>query len=70
MISNDGLRLVERGGGWVLAGAAAARFGLVDDYLGYLADRNYSPKTVRAYGYDLLGVLPLAGRGGSRTGGR
>lgn len=35
-------------------GPAAARFGLVDEYLAYLADRNYSPKTVRAYGYDLL----------------
>src|SRR3954447_20903916 len=54
MISSDDLRLVERDGGWALAGSAAARFGLVDDYLGYLADRNYSPKTVRAYGYDLL----------------
>ncbi|WP_344810188.1 tyrosine-type recombinase/integrase [Microlunatus ginsengisoli] len=55
MIFDDGLRLVERDGGWVLAGSAAVRFGLVNDYLGYLADRNYSPKTVRAYGYDLLG---------------
>src|SRR3954447_4124257 len=54
MISSDDLRLVERDGGWALAGSAAARFGLVDDYLGHLADRNYSPKTVRAYGYDLL----------------
>ncbi|MDQ3763995.1 MAG: site-specific integrase [Actinomycetota bacterium] len=26
----------------------------MDEYLAYLADRNYSPKTVRAYGYDLL----------------
>jgi len=38
-----------------LVGAAASRFGLVDEYLAYLADRNYSPKTVCAYGYDLLG---------------
>lgn len=37
-----------------MAGPAASRFGLVDEYLAYLADRNYSPKTVRAYGYDLL----------------
>jgi site-specific recombinase XerD len=37
-----------------LAGSAASRFGLVDEYLAHLADRNYSPKTVRAYGYDLL----------------
>lgn len=48
------LRLEERDGGWVLAGDAAARFGLVDEYLAHLLDRNYSSKTVRAYGYDLL----------------
>ncbi|BDE17265.1 hypothetical protein MKCMC460_61250 (plasmid) [Mycobacterium sp. 20KCMC460] len=40
--------------GWRLAGPAAGRYGLVNEYLGYLADRNYSPKTVRAYGFDLL----------------
>lgn len=49
------LRLEERGGAWALVGPAASRFTLVDEYLAYLADRNYSPKTVRAYGYDLLG---------------
>lgn len=27
---------------------------MIDDYLGYLADRNYSPKTVRVYGFDLV----------------
>ena len=54
VISDGDLRLVERHGGWVLAGPAATRFGLVDEYLAHLADRNYSPKTVRAYGYDLL----------------
>jgi site-specific recombinase XerD len=46
----------ERDGGWVLAGPAAAAFGLVNDYLGYLADRHYSPRTVRAYAFDLLHV--------------
>lgn len=54
MINSDDLRLAERGDGWAMSGPAAERFGLVDDYLGYLLDRNYSPKTVRAYGYDLL----------------
>jgi integrase/recombinase XerD len=54
MITESGLRLEERDGGWVLAGLVASRFVLVDEYLAYLADRNYSPKTVRAYGYDLL----------------
>lgn len=54
MISGSGLRLEQRDGAWALAGPGADRFGLVDEYLAYLADRNYSPKTVRAYGYDLL----------------
>lgn len=49
-----GLRLEERDGGWALAGSAASLFGLVDEYLAHLSDRNYSPKTVRAYGYELL----------------
>lgn len=54
MSSGTDLRLEERDGGWALSGPAASRFGLVDEYLAHLADRNYSPKTVRAYGYDLL----------------
>ncbi|MBP2329540.1 site-specific recombinase XerD [Kibdelosporangium banguiense] len=54
MDSEADLRLEERDGGWVLAGPAASRFELVDEYLAHLVDRNYSPKTVRAYGYDLL----------------
>lgn len=41
-------------GGWVLAGPAAAEFGLVNDYLGYLVDRRYPPRTVRSYAFDLL----------------
>lgn len=49
------LRLEEGDGAWALVGAAASQFRLVDEYLAHLADRNYSPKTVRAYGYDLLG---------------
>lgn len=46
--------LEERDGSWGLAGPAAPGFVLVDEYLAHLVDRNYSPKTVRAYGYDLL----------------
>jgi len=48
------LRLEQRDDGWVLAGPEAGRFGLVNEYLSHLADRNYSPKTLRAYGFDLL----------------
>ena len=40
--------------GWMLSGPGADNYPLVNEYLGYLADRNYSPRTVRAYGYDLL----------------
>ena len=43
--------------GWRLSGPAAGRFGLVNDYLGYLGDRRYSPATVRAYAYDLLAFV-------------
>jgi integrase/recombinase XerD len=39
---------------WVLSGPGAEKYTLINDYLGYLADRNYSPRTLRAYGYDLL----------------
>jgi site-specific recombinase XerD len=49
---NSGLRAEERCGRWQLAGGAD--LGLVNDYLGYLADRGFSPRTVRAYAFDLL----------------
>lgn len=49
-----GLILERDGDGWVLGGAGAERFGLANEYLSYLADRNYSTQTVRAYGFGLL----------------
>ena len=56
-MTESGFRLEPTdGGGWQLTGRDAAGFGLVNDYLGYLADRNYSPRTVRAYGFDLLAL--------------
>jgi hypothetical protein len=39
---------------WPLAAGWRDRDGLINDYLGYLADRGYSPQTVRAYAFDLL----------------
>ena len=54
MTDKEVLRLEQRDGEWVLAGEHAARFALVDEYLAHLLDRNYSPATVRSYGYDLL----------------
>jgi site-specific recombinase XerD len=50
----DGLRVDADGAGWRLAGPGSARFALVNDYLAYLADRRYSPRTVRSYAFDLL----------------
>jgi site-specific recombinase XerD len=48
------LKLVLDGEYWALSGADAAGFAVVNEYLTYLADRNYSTKTVRAYGFGLL----------------
>jgi integrase/recombinase XerD len=48
----------------MVAGAGSGEFGLVNDYLAYLGDRNYSPRTVRAYGFDLLAFCRwLTGQG-------
>lgn len=54
MKTGQELRLEASGGAWRLAGVGSAAFATINDYLGYLADRNYSPATVRAYGFDLL----------------
>lgn len=48
------LRLRRLEEGWALGGAGAERFRLVNDYLGYLVDRAYSPRTVEGYAFDLL----------------
>jgi site-specific recombinase XerD len=48
------LRVEYINGTWVLTGSWLAGLQLVNDYLGYLADRNYSPKTVRSYAFSLL----------------
>ncbi len=50
-----GLAVSGAGDRWRLIGeGSAADLELFNDYLGYLADRNYSPRTVRAYAFDLL----------------
>lgn len=54
MADDGGLAVEERGGWWRLGGPGAGEFALVNEFLGYLADRNYSPRTVRAYAFDLL----------------
>ena len=54
LVTSEQLTAVEGDGLWRLGGAAADRFGLVNEFLGYLADRRFSPRTCRAYAYDLL----------------
>src|SRR5574341_2027916 len=48
------VRAEQQAGSWILAGPDTADLKLVNDYLGYLTDRHYSPHTVRAYAHDLL----------------
>jgi len=51
------------GGAWQIVGDGAdADLGLINDYLAYLADRRYSPATVRAYAFDLLHFARWLGR--------
>jgi len=54
VVTDAELRLERVADGWVLAGPGVNRFALVNEYLSYLADRNYSPQTVRVYGFSLL----------------
>jgi site-specific recombinase XerD len=56
-VRSERLTAVEDGGLWRLDGTAADRFGLVNEFLGYLTDRNFSPHTCRAYAYDLLAFV-------------
>src|SRR5215216_2520810 len=48
------LHVEARGSDWQLAGTGVERFVLINEFLGYLADRAYSAHTVRAYAFDLL----------------
>ncbi len=49
-----GLRVQELDGRWVIAGGGRGTPALANEFLGYLADPNYSPRTVRGYAFDLL----------------
>jgi site-specific recombinase XerD len=50
----ESLRAVEWDRRWSLVGPGPGGVELINDFLGYLADRGYSPRTVRAYAFDLL----------------
>jgi hypothetical protein len=54
LMVNEQLNVLCGGDVWRLSGLAAERFALVNEFLGHLADRNYSPRTQRAYAFDLL----------------
>jgi site-specific recombinase XerD len=53
-MDEDTVRAERAGEGWRLVGSATDEVELVNAYLGHLLDRNYSPRTVRAYAFDLL----------------
>lgn len=53
-MTNESLNVRCEGGLWLLSGTAAPGFGVVNEFLSHLADRNYSPRTQRAYAFDLL----------------
>jgi site-specific recombinase XerD len=65
MPDSDILRVTGSGERWrIEGGSGAADLRLCNDYLGYLADRRYSPASVRAYAFDLLHFARwLAGEG-------
>jgi hypothetical protein len=54
MATTHEVHVQQHGEAWVLSGPGAEGFGVLNDYLGYLADRLYSPRTIRAYAFDLL----------------
>ena len=49
-----GLRAVQSADRWCLDGAGPADLPVINEFLGYVADRGYSPRTERAYAFDLL----------------
>lgn len=55
LASGVSLECVE--GAWRLAGASPGRTGPANEFLAYLRDRNYSPRTLRTYGYGLLAFV-------------
>src|SRR6266702_2439134 len=61
----ESLKVAGSGERWRIDGAwDAAGLQLCNDYLGYLADRRYSPASVRSYAFDLLHFARwLAGQG-------
>jgi len=53
MIDDGELGAIGRDGRWVVEGPSSM-LAMINDFLGYCADRGYSRSTVRAYAFDLL----------------
>lgn len=53
-MTSEPLNVLKEGEVWQLSGPAVDRFALVNAFLAHLADRNYSPRTQRAYAFDLM----------------
>jgi site-specific recombinase XerD len=53
-LTDAGLRVEPDEDGWALVGEDFDGVRLVNEFLGYLVDRNYASLTVRAYAFDLL----------------
>lgn len=60
------LRVQKFGGRSVMVGAGGETPALANEFLGYLANRNYSPRTVRGYAFDLLHFARWLDREGLR----
>jgi site-specific recombinase XerD len=56
-VVGEGLSVVADGETWRLEGSGGDGLRLANEYLAHLRDRRYSPRTVRAYAYDLLAFL-------------
>lgn len=53
-MSDERLNVLRDGDLWQLSGSTATGYEVVNEFLRHLADRNYSPRTQRAYAFDLL----------------
>lgn len=54
LMSDERLNVLHDGELWQLSGSAATGYEVVNEFLRHLTDRNYSPRTQRAYAFDLL----------------
>ena len=57
MVTDDDVRLIRTCDVWELSCSEPGLVREANLYLGYLADRNYSPRTIRTYGYGLLAFI-------------